>query len=475
MEYYKEKPFIHLFQTPLGNYFYDVNTNEIVKIDLKTYEYLNGEVNNETDEIRKKLYDLEMNGYLKKSHVEITKHPLTDILPFYATNKIGQLILQVTQRCNLHCEYCVYSGNYETRNHTNKKMSLSIAKKAIDFFQEHSTDQNNVTIGFYGGEPFLEFELIKECVAYAEDKLEGKKIEYSVTTNATLLTDEIIEYLIFDNFFVTVSLDGPREIQDECRRFLYNNKGTFDIVMKNLRKIKEKDINYFEKNVRINTVLVVERGYECIDQFFKEENIFENLMISASTVSDNYAKTKSKISEEFHIEQQYELFKTFLVEIGELEKEKESSLLSEYLKQLYEMCRKSEEKHRNELPKSWHRGGPCLPGIMRLFVNAEGILLPCERVCEISECAQIGTLEKGLDLEKMQWILNIEKVTEDECHKCWAYSECSGCIRFGNNCREDLKKLILKKCPEIKGNVENAFKDFTVLCELGYDFDKLDC
>ena len=87
----------------------------------------------------------------------------------------------------------------------------------------------------------------------------------------------------------------------------------------------------------------------------------------------------------------------------------------------------------------------------------------------------IGTLEKGLDLEKMQWILNIEKVTEDECHKCWAYSECSGCIRFGNNCREDLKKLILKKCPEIKGNVENAFKDFTVLCELGYDFDKLDC
>ena len=96
--------------------------------------------------------------------------------------------------------------------------------------------------------------------------------------------------------------------------------------MKNLRKIKEKDINYFEKNVRINTVLVVERGYECIDQFFKEENIFENLMISASTVSDNYAKTKSKISEEFHIEQQYELFKTFLVEIGELEKEKESSL-----------------------------------------------------------------------------------------------------------------------------------------------------
>lgn len=74
-------------------------------------------------------------------------------------------------------------------------MSLSIAKKAIDFFQEHSTDQNNVTIGFYGGEPFLEFELIKECVAYAEDKLEGKKIEYSVTTNATLLTDEIIDYL----------------------------------------------------------------------------------------------------------------------------------------------------------------------------------------------------------------------------------------------------------------------------------------
>ena len=99
-------------------------------------------------------------------------------------------------------------------------MSLSIAKKAIDFFQEHSTDQNNVTIGFYGGEPFLEFELIKECVAYAEDKLEREKNRIiQVTTNATLLTDEIIDYLIFNNFFVTVSLDGLEKFKMNVEDF----------------------------------------------------------------------------------------------------------------------------------------------------------------------------------------------------------------------------------------------------------------
>ena len=194
------KPFIHLFRTPLGFYFYDVNTNEIVEVDHQIYRYLEVGENESSEQIQSRISSLKMRGYLKEKHVEQTKHPVTELLPFYAESKIGQLILQVTQNCNLRCNYCVYSGGYDTRMHNNKRMSFEMAKKSIDFLKLHSRNQERVIIGFYGGEPLLEFSLIKKCVEYAESTLKGKKIEYSTTTNATLLNDEVIRYFILKNF-----------------------------------------------------------------------------------------------------------------------------------------------------------------------------------------------------------------------------------------------------------------------------------
>lgn len=467
-------PFIHLFSTPLGYYFYDVNTDCIVEVEEKMYDYLRDEEKTNEALVEKELADLKEKGYLKTKCVEQTYHPMTELLPYYAKSKIEQLILQVTQNCNLRCDYCVYSGNYETRGHSDKRMSFVTACKAIDFFREHIDNQDEVVIGFYGGEPLLEFPLIKQCVDYAKKRLKGKKIEYSITTNATLLSDEIIEFFIRNDFSVTVSLDGPKEFQDECRRFFYGNKGSYNIVMKNLHRIREFDSDYFEKNVRINTVLVTERGYQCIDDFFNGEEIFSNLAVSASVVSDNYSKNQILVSEKFHTEYQYALFKTFLAKMGELSKENSSSLIQGYMKELYRICGDADTKSREELPTVWHRGGPCIPGIMRLFVTVDGTFLPCERVCEISEYARIGSLDTGLDLQKMEAILNVEKITEKECKKCWAYSKCSSCIRYGTVCEEKLKETFLKHCTKIKNSLENNYKDYTVLTKLGYDFEELD-
>lgn len=469
-----EKPFIHVFYTPLGYYFYDVNTNDIVKVNRKVYQYLKSGIGVDDEDVQKDLSFLRERGYLKTKHVKKTEHPITELLPFYSESKLGQLILQVTQNCNLRCDYCVYSGGYETRGHTNKRMDFCMAQKAIDFLENHSKDRNLVTIGFYGGEPLLEFDLLQKCVEYAEQKLNGKEIEYSITTNATLLTDEIIDYLISNNFFVTVSIDGPREIQDECRRFLHSNNGTFDIVMRNLKKIREMNREYFDKNVRVNTVLVTERGYECVDQFFKGEDIFSNLSISSATVSDSFAKNKREISEKFHIEQQYELFKTFLAELGYLPKEDASLLIRGYLEHMHTIRADSERSHRECLPSKWHRGGPCIPGVMRLFVTVDGTFLPCEKVCEISEYAQIGSIEKGFNLRKMNAILNVEKLTQEECKNCWVYSECSSCIRYCNSNKNEIKGTLLKKCAEIRSNMEGLFKDFTVLQEFGYNFENFE-
>ena len=92
--------------------------------------------------------------------------------------------------------------------------------------KEHSVEKERVIIGFYGGEPLLEFELIKKCVKYARKELKGKQINFALTTNATLLNDEIINYFIEHSFIVTVSIDGPKEMHDDERRFAKNNKGS---------------------------------------------------------------------------------------------------------------------------------------------------------------------------------------------------------------------------------------------------------
>ena len=462
-------PFIHLFQTPLGYYLYDVNTNDIVKINKNTYEYLNGE-NVSDKEIENEINLLENNGYLKCTKVEETEHPATELLPFYLDSKVGQLVLQVTQNCNLRCDYCVYSGKYNTREHANKHMSFETAKKAINFLKKHSRERDTVVIGFYGGEPLLEFELIKKCVEYAQTELQGKKINYSLTTNATLLTDEIMDYFIEYSFMITVSIDGPKEMHDKERRFADGNRGSFDIVMSNIKRIREKNIDYFNKNVRFNAVLLTDKSFQCVDQFFKGDEIFQNAGISAHLVSDAFSKQSPKVNEVFVEERQYALFKFYLAQLNRIDIKYASPLLYNRFIQMKNKRGYGEAHHRVSLLKKWHRGGPCIPGVLRLFVTVDEKLLPCEKVSEIADIVQLGTLDGGFDIDKVSNILNIEKYTMEKCHNCWAYSECSLCFHCCNNNENEIALSIIKKCEQVKSEVDNIFKDYTVLQELGCDF-----
>lgn len=465
-----QKPFIHTFKTPLGYYVYDVNTNEIIKIDEDIYQYLRKESPADTSTIEK-INHLKEIGYLKTNRVEETEHPATEILPFYLDAKVGQLVLQVTQNCNLRCDYCVYSGKYITREHTNKHMNFETAKKAIIFLRKHSIEKDRVIIGFYGGEPLLEFELIKKCVAYAKRELYGKQIDFALTTNATLLNEEIIEFFIEHSFMITVSIDGPKEIHDKERRFSGNNKGTFDVVMDNVKKIREKDIDYFNKSVRFNAVLLTDKSFQCVDQFFQGDELFENMGISAHLVSDAFSKKANPVESIYVEEQQYELFKFYLVQLKRLNSKYASPLLYERFMQMKNKRECEEMSHRESLLKKWHRGGPCIPGVMRLFVTVDGKFLPCEKVCEIAETVQLGSLDSGYDLEKVNDVLNIEKYTEELCHNCWAYSECSICFQCCDNNKETIPEAIIKKCKQVRNDLESLFKDYTVLKELGCDFE----
>ena len=280
-----KEPFIHLFSCSTGYYLYDVNTDSILKVTPDTYQRLEKRENiEENEQIRK----LKKYGYLKTSHVQISEHPVTKLLPSLYENRIGNLTLQVTQQCNLRCDYCVYSGKYYTRTHSNKRMSFEMAKKGLDFLLSHSSACEELRVGFYGGEPLLEFELIKRCVEYMETQTKDKAIHYQITTNGTLLKGEILTYLIEKKFEITISFDGPKEIHDRYRKFAGSDKGSYDTVMQNARYIKEHYHNFFISNVTFNTVISPEESYSCIGNYFKGEELFQDAFSMYEALADFY-------------------------------------------------------------------------------------------------------------------------------------------------------------------------------------------
>lgn len=465
---YKNKPFIHLFRTMYGFYFYDVNKNLIIKISEETYEFLeNYDQNVNTHEISK----MKANGFLSTHHISKQRHPHDEFLKEYLETKIEKITLQITQECNFRCEYCMYSGSYNNREHSDKKMSFDIAKKAIDFLVKHSGNCEKVNIGFYGGEPLLEIEMIKKCIEYIEENLEGKEISYSLTTNATLINDEIIEFFCKHNISLLISLDGPQYIHDQHRKFASNNKGTFNSVIKKIGYISSKYPRYFSKYVDFNAVLDPERSFSCISEFFTNYEIFKDSQnINSSFISSFYAKDYKKQDIKFTSEYNYEIFKVMLWKLGRLNKSHVSKLLISHFAKMEENLIKKRFM-TEKLPDIWHHGGPCVPGVNRLFIDVNGNLFPCERVSENSAIMNIGNLDTGFNVENCRNLLNIGKITEEQCNNCWSIRQCSLCAATADDNGKLSKEKKLTYCNMSKLNVENMFKDLCTLIEHGCKFE----
>nr|WP_237076397.1 MULTISPECIES: radical SAM protein [unclassified Neglectibacter] len=182
-----------------------------------------------------------------------------------ASSQLEDLLLQVTQNCNLRCEYCTYSGKYYNRTHSTNHMSFEVASQSVDFFMERAKDKNSVVIGFYGGEPLLEFELIKRVVSYVEENYGEKKVSYGMTTNGTLLTEDVVTFLIEKHFNIIISLDGPKDQHDKYRRFV-SGKGSFDVVMENMQRIRTLHPVFYQ-NLRTNTVVTPDKDLEALEVF----------------------------------------------------------------------------------------------------------------------------------------------------------------------------------------------------------------
>ena len=153
-------------------YLYDTNSNKLVNIDFSSYEFIEHNFMNIKNNNLKHcnnlpLRKLQRKGLLLNNKISKIEHPLNPLLPSLLDRKLMMLSLQVTQKCNLNCEYCQYSGLlYNNRRHTNLSMKKELAIQTVDFFLKHSVDNKSIYIGFYGGEPLIEFGLIKDITNY---------------------------------------------------------------------------------------------------------------------------------------------------------------------------------------------------------------------------------------------------------------------------------------------------------------------
>lgn len=467
-----ENPFYHTFKTLDGYYIYDVNRNKIIKILKPVYEILQyKDCNTVIDDTSNcTIQKLKEDGFLSSNRVHKIMHPATQLLPYYLDRKLHSITFQVTQQCNLRCQYCAYSGSYNNRTHSNKRMPFELATQGIDFLISHSSDSPNLNIGFYGGEPLLELGLIKKCIEYAKKKSEGKKLTFSITTNATLLSEAIIDYFSKNSVSLTISLDGPKDIHNKNRRFASNNEGTFDKVIENIEMIRIKFPKYYEK-VMFNAVIDRENDLSCTNTFFSNCEGIKDLMVAGSLVNDLYSKKTLTSDEDFRIKWEYEFFKSFLFKFGRLNKNYASKFNEIYFWKIKKLIFDNKQYLYN-LQQWDHPSGPCIPGVERLFVNYNGDLYPCERVSEASQVMKIGTISKGYDIDKIEKLLNIGRFTENSCINCWAFRLCTACAAFADDLGDLSSDKKMSYCKSIKNEAEETLKNYCTLIEFGHKFDE---
>ena len=151
---------------------------------------------------------------------------------------VKALCLHIAHDCNLACKYCfAEEGEYHGRR---ALMSYEVGKKALDFLIANSGNRRNLEVDFFGGEPLMNWQVVKDLVAYGreQEKIYDKHFRFTVTTNGVLLNDEIQEFVNKEMDNVVLSLDGRKEVNDRMRPFR-NGKGSYDLIVPKFQKLAE--------------------------------------------------------------------------------------------------------------------------------------------------------------------------------------------------------------------------------------------
>ncbi len=354
------------------------------------------------------------------------------------------IVINLTNQCNLSCQYCYEFGEDKvaTPDGKPKFMDWPTAQASVDHLFNESAGRKAIHITFFGGETLMNFPLLKKVVEYAQKKAgeEGRYVDFSLTTNATLLTDAIIEFLSSNSIGVTVSIDGPKEMNDALRVFA-NGMGSYDIMAP---KVKKLLANHKTRPIAARVTLTAQvANVMKIFRHLTQDMGFHEVGFAPVTTSANRLYAIGTNGLDTVLAQFQALAKEYL-EYALAGKQHAFSNVSDTL---------------NELHAGISKSHPCGAGLGLVGVGPSGDISPCHRFVDSDE-HKIGHISTGMDREKQAAFLDRGNInTKYDCHSCWARPLCAGgChheayVRYG-----DTGHANLHYCDWIRGWTETCLE-----------------
>lgn len=385
---------------------------------------------------------------------------------FIKRNGIKQLTLIITEACNFRCKYCFYSDEYEySRDHSNNMMDWNTAKKSIDYyfnFNKSVLSYNpnlKPTIGFYGGEPLLNWDIIFKSVEYIKSNYinDYKEVYYTVTTNGYLLNKEKAKYLLENGFSIAISLDGNKTDHNR-NRILYNKEKTYDVVIHNLIELEKiyKDLSSREKVVYPYTLLMT----------YDNNTSFSNTIKAALEMPDIFSKFR-KINKVKSMNTDYyegqrderEAYNDVLDIVNSYIDGKSNGTNIESI--LFNQLTLFQANNVNLVNNT--TGGTCIPG-EKLAISHSGDMYMCER---IDYQSSLGNIDNGIDwnLQK-KYLEDFISIKKAYCKDCNISNLCNLC--FANcSCGNDEFFINEDHCKKYKNNITKLFSIYYTALENG--------
>ena len=274
---------IHRYQSNGYNIVLDINSGCIHLVDLVTYEVLpfmeEGLSETEIVDRLKDQYpeaDIRTSvsecGKLKEQGMLFTRDVYENIIEEFTENRqtvVKALCLHIAHDCNLACRYCfAEEGEYHGRR---ALMSFEVGKKALDFLIANSGSRKNLEVDFFGGEPLMNWQVVKDLVAYGreQEKLHNKKFRFTLTTNGVLLNDEVMEFCNKEMGNVVLSVDGRKEVHDYMRPFR-KGAGSYDLIISNPPYITTEECGKLMPEVKDHEPMLALDGKEDGLYFYKK-------------------------------------------------------------------------------------------------------------------------------------------------------------------------------------------------------------
>lgn len=376
---------------------------------------------------------------LKAKRKLFTEDAFADIAKSYRRNNffIKALCLHVAHTCNLNCSYCFAGqGKYKGERAV---MSLETGKRALDFLVENSGSHVNLDVDFFGGEPLMNWDVVKALVAYGREieKAHGKNIRFTLTTNGVLLDDEVTEFCNKEMHNVVLSLDGRKEVHDRFRKD-YAGKGSYDNIVPRFQRFVEKrgDKEYYVRGTYTHN------NTDFLNDILHMADLgFTKLSMEpvVTAPDDPCVLTEDDKAILFR---QYELLADEMIKRN---KQGNGFTFYHYMINL--------------------TGGPCIykrvagcgSGTEYMAVTPWGELFPCHQFVGDEEYSMGNIWDGVTNTEMREKFASCNCYSRPECENCWAKLYCSGgCAANAYHATGDIKGVYEYGCELFKKRIECA-------------------